>query len=596
MADRAFFIQELIAALQENGQGAATAAAAVPAQSEVAGEDGEATAAAAAAVAGLFLPVAADEDEEDLAEAAYDRLQFDFPIVADAQLLALARAYKSLGSKAAQFPLTLPLLNGIAYLNDQQKISTSVAPSAARGSEASALLAASVLLNVLRYCLENPETSLTKHLLAKLQLPETSQRPKTQDQWTPAALAAAADKLTSEQAQAAVDHSSIVEEIYAAEEDPDDLSLVYEGDHPAWRTTSFPTPSPAQAKAHASFNSASSMSLVFAKLRYLATLTFSSAFMAISVEKWDEWQVDATLESIMRQLVSSSRNELELQLKASNSQDSVGSWLFGAQGEWSSYLFLLRDRLLRFPESSASGVWRLKELVTFLQPKPQPFGSKAKQQNEPKQEGWAPHCVVYRVLAELAAAKEFRIPRAQQGLSRAVLALLPQITVDLQTYGDVEHGDLIVMLLQLVHFPLQVSPNVNGTVEQVYASGTLRTLLSLARTLTTAKKQDEQELEPGLKVVRWFWMAPLLRVVGESALWHSEFAEYLARVPHMAALLPTLTAHLPAETTVIFLAFHQHRVASNAANAAPVDVWQAFSTESLFPLQCESYLDAMQKV
>ncbi|KAG1693797.1 hypothetical protein DVH05_022901 [Phytophthora capsici] len=142
---------------------------------------------------------------------------------------------------------------------------------------------------------------------------------------------------------------------------------------------------------------------------------------------------------------------------------------------------------------------------------------------------------------------------------------------------------------------LLTSPNARTTVEKLHESGMLRTLLMLvpATAVNDAqKKQQAQCLEK-----RWF--PALLRLLGECALWHPGFAGYIVRVPKFVALLPTLREQMVAEELLFALAFYQHQVQVNApvgGSQTRVDMWESFVSASVFPQQCESYLDAMKKV
>ncbi|RLN20755.1 hypothetical protein BBI17_009423, partial [Phytophthora kernoviae] len=48
-----------------------------------------------------------------------------------------------------------------------------------------------------------------------------------------------------------------------------------------------------------------------------------------------------------------------------------------------------------------------------------------------------------------------------------------------------------------------------------------------------------------------------------------------------------------AEELLLAIAFHQHQV---QVRWAAVDIWEVFTSPSLFPKQCESFLEAMKKL
>ncbi|EGZ23440.1 hypothetical protein PHYSODRAFT_556168 [Phytophthora sojae] len=618
--DRELFIQQLVAALQENTALAGGVPSLSP-PSPPSGTSAEADSSSDSAAedekspqeyTGLFLSGAfstSTADSERLARDAYMQLQFDFPQVQDASIEALAELYrrvaaeKSTQQEAAEIPVTATLLDGVAFLNNQGPSSGAAGAPRSRSSEASGLLAASLLLVVFRECLESPEDARVETLLPSLAVRSLQlDTPKEQG------LTGAEEKEVQEQ-KVGEDDFFVVK--YAAEEDPDDLSEVYEGHLPEPRPHRIPT----WNQQTAAISKASTVD----KLRLMATHTFSSSFQSVSMEKWEQWRLDEELVAIMKLLVDRPPEDDE-QRKGSK-QDSEPTTLYGPRGEWSRYLYVLRDRVLRFPGSSRNALWRLKELVEFLQ-KHQTAPTVMK---HPQRRVQQPQHLVYRVLAELAISREFHqgaAQRAQQGLALAIQELLPLIAQEIHKLASVpsatsrlkkittsekdseradgdddDDGDdeLAVVFLQLLHFMLFASPNARTTTEKLHESGMLRTLLSLLPPTPAITTDSEQQSEYLQK--RWF--PALLRLLGECALWHAGFAAYIVRVPKFVALLPMLREQLVAEVLLLALAFHQHEVqvrASVTSTTAKVNIWEVFTSESLFPQQCESYLYAMKKL
>ncbi|RLN91743.1 hypothetical protein BBJ28_00015279 [Nothophytophthora sp. Chile5] len=605
--DRELFIQQLVAALQENDalSGGASALPPPPPPSGSAGRGGASSQGALGpeqAVdehTGFFLrpsnsAAAANSGERRrLAREAHAQLQFDFPQVREPQLEALAEIYRAVGVEnrlETELPITATLLDGVAYLSQQSSGGGPSGAKKAQNSEASGLLAAAVLLVVVRACLETPDGSSAHALLTSLVVAPQPQPQQQQSQ----PVATVTDGF-----KPAEDEDDGWEERFAAQEDPDDLSEVYEGQLPVAKAAPrFGQQQQAPALATASRAD---------KLRFLASRTFSSSFAAVSMEKWEQWRLDDELLAVMRLLATRPAGDDGQQ--AQKESESSAPVLFGPRGEWSRYLYVLRDRVLRFPGASRHALWRLKELVELLQQR-QVSSSAATQ--PPVQQ---PQHLVYRVLAELAISREFQqraAQRAQQGLALAIQELLPLIDQEVQQLaaaeattkapassaellgaGDDDGDDeLAVVLLQLLHFLLFASPNARTTTEKLQESGLLRTLLTLLPAAAAGTDASDRQLE----TKRWF--PALLRLLGECALWHSGFAAYVARVPKLAALLPTLRGRFVAEELLLALAFRQHQVplsASFAASSAAGDVWQTFASASLFAEQCASYLEAMKK-
>ncbi|GMF54156.1 unnamed protein product [Phytophthora fragariaefolia] len=616
--DRELFIQQLVAALQENtalSDGVASLSLHAPLSGASAEADSSSDSAAEGEQSpreytGLFLSgtsAASTRNSERLARDAYAQLQFDFPQVSDASIKALAELYrrvaaqKSMRQEAAEVPVTATLLEGVAFLNDQGPTSGSAGSQRSRSSEVSGLLAASLLLLVFRVCVETPEDARVEALLSSLAVGPLQHQKK--------------EDLRVEKRENGHKKEEEEEEFvekYAAQEDPDDLSEVYEGHLPEPR----PHRIPMWSQQAGSTVKASRVE----KLRYLASHTFSSSFQGVSMETWEQWRLDEELVAIIKLLVDRAPDDAEN--LEQNRQQGGSATLYGPRGEWSRYLYVLRDRVLRFPGSSRNTLWQLKELVEFLQRHQTPSTSMKHPQRRVQQ----PQHLVYRVLAELAISREFHqgpAQRAQQGLALAIQELLPLITQEIHLLASVSSvtsrlkktaprenetppaadgddeddgdGELAVVLLQLLHFMLFASLNVRTTTEKLHESGILRTLLSLLPPSPSRSVGSEQQAQYLGK--RWF--PALLRLFGECALWHAGFASYIARVPKFVALLPTLREQLVAEEALLALAFHQHEVqVRTLALSAPtrISIWEVFGSESLFPQQCESYFDAMKKL
>ncbi|KAG6592640.1 uncharacterized protein IUM83_12418 [Phytophthora cinnamomi] len=618
--DRELFIQQLVAALQEN-TALAGGLSSLPPPSPPSGAHGESDSSSDSAAegekspqeyTGLFLSgafSASATNSERLARDAYMQLQFDFPHVQDASIEALAELYrrvsaeKSTRQEAAEVPVTATLLDGVAFLNDQGPSAGSAGAQRSRSSEASGLLAASLQLLVFRTCLETPDDARVETLLSSLAV-EPLQQEMTKKQ-EPSVMEADQEEKAEE--------GDVFVEKYAAQEDPDDLSEVYEGQ--------LPEPRPHRIPMWNQQTAATSNASRADKLRYMASHTFSSSFQTVSMEKWEQWRLDEELVAIMRMLVD--RTPEDAGSKNESKQDNEPTTLYGPRGEWSRYLYVLRDRVLRFPGSSRNALWRLKELIEYLL-RQQAVPSAMKPTHRRVQQ---PQHLVYRVLAELAISREFHqgaAQRAQQGLALVIQELLPLIAQEIHHLASVpttpsrvkktvtpenepvsseraddneSDGDdeLAVVFLQLLHFMLFASPNARTTTEKLHESGMLRTLLSLLPPAPSSNADSEQQAQYLDK--RWF--PALLRLLGECALWHAGFAAYITRVPKFVGLLQTLREQFVAEELLLALAFHQHQVqvrVSAASIATRVNIWEVFTSAALFPQQCESYLDAVKKL
>ncbi|KAF1788084.1 hypothetical protein GQ600_7465 [Phytophthora cactorum] len=574
-AGRELFIQQLVAALQENTAlvgGVSSLSPPLPSSADAADGGSSSDSSTEGEKSPQESFSSPSGDNERLARDAYLQLQFDFPQLQGASIEALAGLYRRVSAEkstqhvAAGIPITATLLDGVAFLNDQSPSYGSSGVQRSRSSEGSGLLSASLLLLVFRLCLETPEEPRVDKLLSSLVVKSPQQQKRK-------------DEVSSEDLVLEKKEDELLEK-YAAEEDPDDLSKVYEGHLPGPRAHHIPMWShQTSALSSASKNE---------KLRYLASCTFSSSFESVSMEKWDQWRLDDELVAIMRLLAAQPpENNDEMDERGEDKRNAAPVSLYGPRGEWSRYLFVLRDRVLRFPGSSRSALWRLKELIEFLQ-RHETVATAAKQPHL----GIQPQHLVYRVLAELAISREFHqggAQRAQQGLSLVIQELLPFITQEIHQLVSVsasppgaDDDELAVVFLQLLHFMLFASPNARTTTEKIHESGVLRTLLMLLPPTPASgagKTQQAQYLEK-----RWF--PALLRLLGECALWHAGFATYISRVPKFVTLLPIVREQFVAEELLLALAFHQHQVNISAK----MDIWGTFVSESLFPQHCESYL------
>ncbi|OWZ02359.1 hypothetical protein PHMEG_00026092 [Phytophthora megakarya] len=589
--DREFFIQQLVAALQENtalSGGLSSISSSLPSSGDAI--DGGSSSDSAAE------GEKSHKNNEQLARDAYKQLQYDFPQIQEASIEALAELYRRVSTEkstypmASEIPITNTLLDGVAFLNEQ---GTGSGTQKSRSSEGSGLLAVSLLLLVFRLCLESPEDKRVEVLLSSL---VTRQQEHTK-----------MNEITDVELKRENDESAdeFVEK-YAAQEDPDDLSEVYEGHLPELRSHRI-------SMWYQSTGAASTASTV-EKLRNLTSHTFSSSFESVSMEKWEQWRLDDELVAIMRLLIDRPPEDMKQQGEKDTGQNSGPIALYGPRGEWNRYLYILRDRALRYPDTSRNALWRLKELIEYLQ-KHQTIVTTGKQSHHRTQQ---PQHLVYRVLAELAISREFHqgaAQRAQQGLSLTIQELLPLIAQEIQqlvsvssakpsqkiislpynkdsadTADDDGDDELAVVFLQLLHFMLFASPNARTTTEKLHESGMLRTLLMLL-----PSPSAESESEELVHYLHKRWFPALLRLLGECALWHAGFAAYIVRVPKFVSLLPTLQEQFVAEELLLALAFHQHEVQVRTS-VARTDIWEVFSSELLFSHQCESYLEAMKKL
>ncbi|CAH0475462.1 unnamed protein product [Peronospora belbahrii] len=600
--DRELFIQQLVAALQENSalsssitsissslQSSCNAADVfISSESAVEGEN------SSQEHTGLFLSSNAasyDKGSDRLAPDAYVQLQYDFPQAQDASIEALAELYrrisieKSMCPKAAEVPVTAKLLDNVAFLNDKRSFSNKKEAQITRSSEASGLLAASLLLLVFRMFLEEPEDARVDALLSSLGI-----RPSEEER------RCNVNGMEQMKETRKEEEDEYVEK-FAAQEDPDDLSEVYEGhlpEHGGWcnqtgNTETLATTTTSRVE----------------KLQYLASHTFSSSFESVSVEKWEQWRLDDNLVAIIKLLV-----DQDPSLEAGNENDSLTA-LYGPCGEWTRYLYVLRDRVLRYPNTCRDTLWRLKELIEYLQTTQSVATG-----------GHTSHHIVYHVLAELALSREFQqdaVQRAQQGMTLVIQELIPLITQDIHqivaapsalrrqrkkivsehehdvleaSVGDGNGDDELAMtILQLLHFMLFASANTRTTTEKLHESGMLRTLLLLLPTTSDTDKDKQAQFQDKC------WCPALLRLFGECALWHAGFAAYITRVPKFAVMLSALQEYFVVEQLLFGLAFHQHGLQIETRTAfGNLDLWKVFTSEVLFPSQCESYLDAMKKL
>ncbi|TYZ59258.1 hypothetical protein PybrP1_010341, partial [[Pythium] brassicae (nom. inval.)] len=603
----------LIAALEANGGSGSpspftpAAAASSPSSSPSSG-----AASPVASATGFFqappwgvspdsLHVDAHDDPLVDAREAYARLQFDFPELSDAQLRALADFYRRVAEgndvQRHALPLTNALVDGVAFLAAQS--------GSGGDAEARGLLAAAVLLLLVARCLRQADDVRTRALLSHVCGEQQEEEPVGAATGRDDDAAATAENQEGD----AHAHELLVEK-FAAQEDPDDLSQVYEGSVPTAaavaRSNSSRRPLPALAPASRANGGGSGA--FTDKLLVLMSRTYSSAFLGVSAATWDAWGLDGCLVELVRLLLRSES------VMKSQQQQQQRQQLYGhPHGEWTRYLYVLRDRVLRFPTASRRGIRALADLVRLLQQEYQ-----HQQQQQPQGAGLQqPHHLVYRVLAELALSKELQ-PRAsqpaQRELAAAVHALAPLVLGELQRLGarrlaaapaasdsfppetadEDDDDDVALMLVQLVRFSLVASPSKRATADTLQESGLLRALLALLPAGASAA-------HTAAAVARRSWAAPLLRLVAECALWNAAFAEYAARVPKFSALLPALRALFPAELALLLLSFHQHALQSLAAVQAlgstdGQQLWEAFVARPLFPSACASYLESMAKL
>ncbi|CAI5745844.1 unnamed protein product [Peronospora destructor] len=598
--DRELFIQQLVVALHENTALASdfpslTSSSQLSTKANDAGsssDSAEEDEKSPQEHTGLFLSNAfltPCDDSKRLAKEAYMQLQFDYPQVQDASIEALAELYrristeKSMWQIAAEVPITATLLDGVAFLNRQSSFSSKNGTHQSQNSEASGLLAASLLLLVVRTCLETPDDARTDALLSSLRVNqlETTRR----------------SGIETMQTTMKKDEDEFVEK-FAVQEDSDDLSEVYKGHLPEPRSYCISTRNQ-QTRAISAASKAE-------KLQYLASYTFSSSFESVSMERWKQWHLDDNLVAIMKLLV-----DQELFPEAKNDKHKAApTTLYGPRNEWTRYLYILRDRVLRFPGTSRNALWRLKELIEFLQR----HQSVANAVN-------ISHHLVYRVLAELAMSREFQqgaTQRAQQDMALVIQELVPLIAQDIHQLvtapkfaftrqrkivsehkhdsveicaGDDGDDELVMVVLQLLHFMLFASSNARTTTDKLRESGMLRTLLMLLPPTSGSNTEKHAQFQEK----RWF--PALLRLVGECALWHAGFSAYIARVSKFTAMFSALQEQLVVEQLILALAFHQHEVQIQITSASlNIDIWEVFTSELIFPLQCKSYLDAMKKL
>ncbi|GLE03392.1 hypothetical protein PINS_up012294 [Pythium insidiosum] len=538
-------------------------------------------------VTGLFAPkTPLARDVDSIARHAYEQLQFDFPIIDDAALQALAQQYRRLASTQARDPdsvtwaISNTMIDGIEYLTGASATS---ATSTSRGSEASGLLAAAVLLLVPRRLLEDDMkvSSPASDLLSRLQPQQPSNEP-------PMSSHDALQRLQQQQTRMMnstdddAEKSELLVELLAAEEDPDDLSLVYEADD--WHLDAARSPAVATRQSV----SASVVAMTpREQLRYLASKTFPSLLSSISLERWTEWGLDDALATIIRLLLSAEG-------------DSMQAPLCGPHGEWQRYLFLWRDQLLRLRATSPSLTPSLDKLWPLAQWIHGAVPSRSNDDDEREDAlSTAPLRVVLRVVAELTQSQTFA-----HDLARGMPTLHPLVRQELerlaQRYRKEEeaaevasfaarHSDHVLVVVQLLRFELRLA--TAAAAERLQTSGLLRAALGLVPSTPTEK---------GLRDA--VWLAPLLRLLAESALWSAVVASFVLRVPRLRALwerLQSVAADVnddvddawAVERCLLSLAARQHRV-----DVAAGTTDELLPGETLFPARCRSFLDAMHQV
>lgn len=562
---RELFIQQLVAALEENS---VTAKDVSSTSLSTIANDGPSSNASAfegehssQEVTGLFHAATLSPSTTDpvrLAHDAYTQLQYDFPQVQEASIEALAELYRRLPSGTSRdfaiaYPITTILLDNVNYLNDHNVSDPINRGLHVRNSEASGLLAAAILLRIVRVGLELP-TDATVHNVLSALVPQQRLQTLRDDKMTHNV----GPKLDQQVAAARPHDNNEVEKQHFA-------SCVQS---PMIKTT----------------EATSVSGSLEAKLAWLASRTYSSTFHTVSMAKWEQWQLDDDLVTIIKLLIGHQRSQDEK--NTSTNDEGMASTLYGVTGEWSRYLFVLRDRVLRFPATSRHSLWQLKELLDFFHnAQVATFGNMVSRPQE----------LVYRVLAELATSPDFQVQKtraSQQWLSTLLGELLPLMMQELHhlvaassatsDYANVQKSDMATVLLQLLHYLLDASATKCTTTEKLYESGMLRTLLLLLPSET----EDAKEIQ--------CYVPALLRLVAECALWHAAFATYLSRVATFCKVLPMLHEHFVAETVLVALAFHQHQV--QLENGSHIDIWATFRSNALFPTSCASNSDVVNKL
>ncbi|KAI9910967.1 hypothetical protein PsorP6_010565 [Peronosclerospora sorghi] len=597
--ERQAFIQELVAALLENSQFVGNVSPFAPSQEPTSIANPTSKSESDCKTSdethtGFFLSRACTMpigDRERLARDAYVQLQFDFPQVPDASIEALAELYRrisaetSMSQTAAEVPVTTALLDSLVFSNNYEAFSSTRDAKRFQHSEASGLLAASLLLLIFRTCLETPGDARAEALLSPLVMKKAAQtrnfvtNTKHKTLWE------------------TVDEEK-VEEKFAAQEDPDDLSEVYLGHSPERQAVHFPARN--QEKEPTSVVSREE------QLRYFVSLTFSSSFQNLSAEKWEQWCLDEHLVAIIMLLV----DRAPFQDAGDDNADPAPMVLYGPRGAWSRYLYLLRDHILRFPGASHQTLRQLKELMGYF--KDHQFvstttGSLHRCFQQPKH-------MVLRVLRELAISREFRQSvnqRAQQSLVLVIQELIPLLTMEVHQLisapsaaaqnvserrleepcgEDDGEDELLIVVLQLLRYVLFASSDGRRATTNFYESGMLRTLLMLLPQTSNCGYSHESPVQER----RWF--SPLFRLFGECALWHDGFAAYIARVPKFISIYSTLQEHHVVEKFLLALAFHQHDIqVQMSSHDVTSTVSDVLTSNALFPLHCKSYLDAIQR-
>ncbi|TDH69444.1 hypothetical protein CCR75_008106 [Bremia lactucae] len=503
--NRSQFIQQLVSALQARDDiSLPSSASANCVDGELISDNNQETDKLLREDERQFLSVSISATERiQLAQEAYMQLQFDYPQTQASSIEALAELYRRISTEkltaiAAQIPITTSLLDGVAYLNNQISSSSSSEAPTSRCSESSGLLAASILILLFRLCLEMPGDTRVDKLLSSLVVKQPLQ---SNDH-----------DVRGHEFKLLQETNDPLVEIYASEEDPDDLSDVYEGQL-------LESPYHSVAYLHHPVSSQFSFSHT-EKLQLIASCTFSSSFHSISIEKWEQWHLNDALFAILRRLLATSPP------KDTNSE-RTGPLIpfYGVQGEWKRYLYVLRDRVLRFSQCSQRTIWQFKDLIDFYQKRE----SAAFAIDEPMcSTQWMPQHFVFSVLAELAVSQEFNCKgtqQMQQNWSLVFQALVPNIMQEIhrilsrssanvkaaivKTIHDDEEDEIRVVYLHLLHFMIVASSNVHKTIELLFASGMLQILLKLLPSFDIDMTQQ-------CNTKRWF--RALLRFVGESLL------------------------------------------------------------------------------
>ncbi|CEG48464.1 uncharacterized protein PHALS_06284 [Plasmopara halstedii] len=539
--DRELFIQELVAALQEKKVTSNDVLFHSNSSAEHDSHSSSESDNTLQEFTGLFqshLLSPSPTDRMEMARDAYNQLQFDFPQVHDASIEALAEIYRHIVSDkfnglVFEFSITATLLDGVTYLNDQTLSDHNILSSS---SNSSGLLAASILLLVFRFCLEKPKHVIVDELLSLVVQPEQMLQTLQDDTMT---------------------HH---------------VGMKKNGDDTI--KTSFE-----------------------AKLQFLASRTFSSSFDNVPIEKWKLWHLDDEIIAIIKLLLGThSFQDESTGWTREESAYNITSILYGPSGEWSRYLFILRDRVLHSPDANRTSLWYLQQLLNYFHSChfiASPIFLHVKFLD-------VPHYLVYRVLLELAQSQEFQLQssqRASQELSKVIEEVLPlfmeemqyivslsSATIEYEKFVTEKRNQVATVIMQLLNEMLLATSNLRAITKKLYASGMIRTLLMLL-----PSEIDHFDLDGNTS-----WVSAFLRLIGECTMWYADIAVYLSRVAKFVKLLPIMQNYFVTEIFLVAFAFHQHEIPLQ--NGLNIKIWDTFQSTQFFPLLCNSYLDSVTKL